>query len=205
MKQIDFTGIVPPHYTGKEIEADAVAELKNENEAAIFYEVVKERLLDINNWHRVAGLISATFQLVDAGGEPVERAPQIGDYVRIDIPGPGSKAGEGYDWVHVEEVKEINDTDIQSIAFRVRPAGNPRGDSTDIAHFYSEGATSTFVVTRQKEKVVAWIIDRNIEPNDHPESLTDKIRNTGVGIGAIGIFSKMQWQRLANGLVERTN
>jgi hypothetical protein len=32
--------------------------------------------------------------------------------------------------------------------------------------------------------------------------LTDKIRDTTIGISAIAGFSKIQWQNLANGLVK---
>lgn len=51
MKQHVFTGIVPAQYTGSEIEAIASVEMKDENEAKTFYEIVKERLLNVNNWH----------------------------------------------------------------------------------------------------------------------------------------------------------
>ncbi len=66
MKSKDYTGIVPAQYTGKEIEADAFNELHDKDKAKIFYVVVKDRLLNVNNWHRLAGIITATFQVVDA-------------------------------------------------------------------------------------------------------------------------------------------
>lgn len=205
MKQQDFTGIVPAQYTGKEIEAEASVELKDVTEAKSFYQVAKDRLLNVNNWHKIAGLISARFQLVDANGKEISRKSQVGEYLRIDIPGPGNKEGDGYDWVCIEELKEVEIGEVQSIGFRVRPGKNPCGTKDETAHFYSEEATSNFIVTREKLKVSAWIIDRNINPNDHAESLMDKIRDTSVGIGAIGLFSKIQWQNLAAGLVEKVD
>lgn len=205
MKHIDLTGIVPSQYTGKEIEADAFVDFKNEDEAKEFYDIAKERLLYVNNWHKTAGIISAKFQLVNINCQEVNRNAAKGDYIRIDIPGPGSKEGEGYDWVLIEELKEMNEADVQSIAFRVRPAGNPSGNKEHIAHFYDSSATSTFIVTREKTKVIAYIIDRNTLPNDDTESLTDKLRHTVVGMAAIGSFSKIQWQNLANGLVLQKN
>ena len=121
------------------------------------------------------------------------------------LPGPGSKEGEGYDWVLIEELREVNKTDVQSVALRVRPAANPFGNQQHIAHFYDDSSTSTFIVTRQKAKVIAWIIDRNTLPNDDTKSLTDKIRHSIVGIAAINSFSKIQWQNLANGLVSKND
>ena len=203
MKQNDFTGIIPAQYTGNEIEALAEVELQNENDAKHFYQIAKERLLNVNNWHAVAGLVSATFQLVDAGGNVAGRKCHKGDYLRIDIPGPGSTEGDGYDWVSVEEVKEVTTENMQSIGFRVRPSQNPLGTKNETAHFYGEESTSNFIVTRENTKISAWIIDRNIKPNVEARSLTDKIRDTSVGISAIGFFSKIQWQNLANGLIKQ--
>ncbi len=91
---------------------------------------------------------------------------------------------------------------MQSTGFRVRPAQNPLTDRNEIAHFYSDESTSCFIVTREGTKISALIIDRNVKPNDDTESLTDKFRHTAIGMGAIGMFSKMQWQSLAEGLVK---
>lgn len=205
MKQKDFTGIIPAQYTGNEIEAQASVDLKDDNEAKIFYEVVKERLLNVNNWHKVAGIICAKFQLIDANGKEIERSAKKGDYLKIDKPGPGGSEGDGFDWVCVEDVKEVTDVVIQSIGFRVRPSQNPLGEKNETAHFYSNEATCNFIVIRESTKISSWTVDRNIKSNKHADSLTDKIRDSAVGIGAIGLFSKAQWQGLAKGLVEKKN
>ena len=201
MEKKDFTGIVPPQYTGKAIEAAATTTLLNKNEALHFYKVAKERLLNVNNWHQIAGMMSARFQVVDASGNEVMRLCKKGDYLKIDIPGPGSTEGEGYDWVSIEELKEVDDALMQSVAFRVRPSENPLGKKNETAHFYDEASTSNFIVTREDTKVSACVIDRNIKPNAAASSLTDKIRDTSVGISALSFFSKIQWQLLANGIV----
>ena len=203
MKHKDFTGIVPAQFTGEEIEAESSVILKDENDAMLFYDAVKERLLYVNNWHKVAGIISAKFQLTDTSGNEVNRNVQQGDYLKIDIPGPGSSEGDGYDWVCVEDVKEVAEGDVQAVGFRVRPSQNPFREKNETAHFYSHEATSNFIVTREGTKIIAWIIDRNIKPNDHSESLTDKIRDTAIGMSAIGMFSKIQWQNLAEGLIKK--
>ncbi len=202
MKQKDYLDIIPEQYTGNETEAGAAVEFNDNNDAVIFYDEAKKRLLNVNKWHELAGLISAGFQVVDKNGKETNRGVQKGDYIKVDIPGPGSKAGDGYDWVMAEELKEVSDSNIQSIGFRVRPIANPLGDKKSIAHFYDDSATSNFIVTREGKKVTTRIIDRNIKPNDDTQSLTDKIRDTAIGISAIAGFSKIQWQNLANGLVK---
>lgn len=198
----DHTGIVPPQQRGKEMTMTAAVELKHAEDAMQFYSVAKQRLLDVNNWHGIAGGVTARFQLVSTEGEEVQRLAQKGDYFKIDIPGPGSKAGDGYDWVKVEELTETDNEDVQSIGLRVRPTDNPFSSSDETAHFYSDDATSNFIVTRENNVINAVIVDRNVEPNSDSSSVTDKLRDAAVGIGAISIFSKIQWQHLVNGIVK---
>ena len=84
MEHTDFTGIAPPQYTGKEIETAFSVELKDDIKAKEFYDVAKKRLLQINNWHHVAGMLSAKFQLTDERGNDIERDAAKGDYIMID-------------------------------------------------------------------------------------------------------------------------
>jgi hypothetical protein len=203
MKRKDDTGIIPPQYTGLEKETDASIELKDIDEAKTFYKVAKDRLLEVNNWHLVGGTISATFQLHDATGVKVNRHAKKNDYLRIEIPGPGNAGGDGYDWVTIEALNEVSEGENESIGFSVRPCKNPFSNKDEIAHFYSEDATSNFIVIREDTKVTASIVDKNLKPNARADSLKDKIRDVAVGIGAIGLFSKIQWQGLADGIVKQ--
>ncbi len=201
MKQKDYLQLIPSQYTGSEIEAEASVEIED-GDPLVFFSVAKERLLNVKNWHKTAGMVSADFQIVDKNGNKLNREIKKGDFMRIDIPGPGSKEGDGHDWVEVEDLKEYSQGNIQSIGFRVRPVSNPLGEKDVIAHFYNDTATSCFILTREGKKFSASIIDSNIKPNDEAVSFTDKIRNTAIGMSAIASFSKIQWQQLANGLVE---
>ena len=205
MKLKDHLGIIPEQYTGQHIETTSSISFENLQEAMSFYQEARNRLLNVNDWHKVAGFVSGQFYLISKNGEKSDRLVEEGDYLKIDIPGPGNNEGEGYDWVQVEELKEINSEEIKSTGFRVRPAKNPKGHKEETAHFYTSEATSTFIVTQIENKVVAEIIDLNLKPNDESESVTDKIRNVAVGVGAIGLFSKVQWKTLADGIVKKKN
>ena len=202
MKHKDVIGIVPAQYKGQEIEVDAIQDLKADSEALRLYDIARKKLLNVNNWSKVAGGITAEFQIVDKDGEEVDREVQQGDYLRIDIPGPGTKEGDGFDWVLVEEIREIHQPPVHSVGFRVRPTENPFGQKKETAHFYAKEATSSFIIFCEKAKIIAWIIDRNLIPNTEQASLADKIRDVTVGAGAIAGFSKVQWQGLADGLVK---
>ncbi len=198
----DYLDLSPEQFTGKEIIAESVFECEDEKTARRFFKTARMRLLNVKNWHQLAGWPSAKFQAVDENGYKVERPVQQGDYLRVDIPGPGSSEGHGYDWAEIEALKELNDSNVESIGFRVRPTAHPHEDPGEVAHFYDKVSTSSFIITREEARITAWIIDRNIKPNDDSHSITGILRNTPVALFAINMFSKAQWQLLANGLVK---
>lgn len=198
----DHTGLTPGNKEGGEINAESSTEFENDAEAKSFFEKAKQRLLSVNDWGKIAGKLSANFQLTDEEGKEVERLVQKNDHFKIDITGIGSIAGSGHDWVRVEDVKEIHNGDVDSVAILVRPDSNPQTPNKNIAHFYSEKSTSTFVVTREKTKVTASILDRNIEANEETGEPLDKLRNAAVGLLAKFGFSKLQWKALTDALVK---
>jgi hypothetical protein len=200
MKQ---NNIIPPNHTGIQTNTESSEELDTEKEAEAFYKKVLQRLLDINNWQDISGKATASFQLTDDAGQAVDRKARKGDHFKIDIPGPGSVTGEGFDWVQIEAIEEHDDQKSQWAAIRVRPATNPLNEKTDVAHFFSEDTTSTFMVKREGKKVIAGVYGRNEKPNTNTETQIDKIRNTAIAAGAITGFSKIQWKSLVNGLVSK--
>ena len=196
-----ISNIIPEQQTGKAIDAESSVELTNESEAKKFFVKVKDRLQNVNQWREYAGNISADFRLVDKAGREVQRQAKKGDYFKIDIPGPGSQSGDGYDWVRIEEVVSTSATGIQSFGFRVRPADNPNKSNSEVAHFYSRESTSSFVIERNRNKITVSIHDRNTKPNTDADGHFDKIRDTVVGTAGVITFSKIQWKNLADGLL----
>lgn len=192
----------PEQRGGVQTNTESCRELASQAEAADFYRQVRGRLLRIAEWHRYAGTGSAEFVLTDGQGSPVSRAPQLNDYLRIDIPGPGTVSGEGYDWVQIEAVEESEETERSFTLIRVRPAPSPVNSRTDVAHFFSGEATSDFMVKREGQTVTAGVYGRNEKPNTAADTLADKARNTAVATGAISGFSKLQWKSLAEGLLK---
>jgi len=192
-------GLVPEHESGIQTNTESSTECSSEAETIKLFEEVKNRLLDVNRWHDLAGAASATFQLTNEKGDPVERSAKTGDHFRIDIPGPGTITGEGDDWVRIEKVQSSHDL----AAILVRPATNPKNERKDIAHFFSEASTSSFIVKRDGNKITAAVYGRNEKPNTNTEKVTDKIRNAAIAAGAISALSKLQWKSLVNGLVKK--
>ncbi|OJV19178.1 MAG: hypothetical protein BGO21_20985 [Dyadobacter sp. 50-39] len=202
MKDKNYTGAVPGQERGDSVTAEASRTLENVIAAKAFFHQAESRLLDVSQWHGLAGEALARFILTDQAGNPVEGTASQGLLIKIDIPGPGSESGRGYDWVTIEEIKRVDSNEMQSTALRVRPVAAPGSGKEEPTHFYDEGSTSTFTVTREHDRVTAAIYDRNINPNTEADSLIDKIRNAITGLVGEKVFSKIQWQALVDGLLK---
>lgn len=197
---------LPKQEEGAEKNIETTEELKNIEEAKELFRAAKNRLLNINLWDKICGKLSAVFQLTDDKGNDIKGDPQVGNYFKIDIPGPGTASGKGYDWVRVEAVEENKNEheDSESILIRVRPADNPSTNDANVAHFFSDKATSNFVVSRIKNVVTAAVYGRNEVPNTTTDKPLDKTRNAVVGTTAIAGFSNPQWKSLANGVLGKS-
>ena len=196
---------VPPQQTGSEMNAVEKIELASEAEAVHFFKTVKQRLLDVNRWTEIAGGVMSDFFLTDSEGNLVQRKATGGDHIKIDIPGPGTQTGGGYDWVTIEEIKAQALNDGEVLSMTVRPAANPLTGSEDTAHFLTEEATSTFQVKRLGHAIYAEEHGRNEVPNTKTQSTVDNIRNTLVGWGAKAGFSYPQWKALVKGILTIDN
>jgi hypothetical protein len=205
MEEKNYTGIIPKQEDGSEISVKSEAETNDLQKAKVLFDLAKNRLLDVNHWQELTGKMLADFQLTDHTGQHVEGPVREGLYYKIDVPGPGSKAGEGYDWTKVEKIDIYSSTDVDSIGIRVRPTSNPTSGDESIAHFYDKDSTSTFTLTRENTKVTAAIYDRNTKTNQNTDKLIDKIRNTAVGAGGIFSFSKIQWKSLTEALIKQAD
>lgn len=188
-------------------------DIKEKEEAGSIEEAMKlymeapGRLLNVNGWNEICGNGSAEFKVTDERGREVEESPKPGYHFKIDIPGPGTRKGDGYDWVVVEAIEEdaSQEEDFEYIIMRVRPSDNPDSPNNEVAHFFSDKSTSNFLVYREKKEVTAAVLGRNEVPNVKDNtSLLDKIRNTLVGIDAAVGFSHPQWKSLVRGLLGKS-
>jgi hypothetical protein len=199
---IENSQAIPPQEEGKQVDIVETIKASNKEEAKLIFRQARQRLFDISTWSQISEGISALFLLTDQHGKEKQGMPARGDHVRIDIPGPGASAGEGYDWVRVEMIDDnpAPEDKTEWTIIKVRPSENP-ATKEGVAHFFDEDATSSFIVKREDDLISAEVHGRNEKPNTSAENLPDKIRNAVVGIGAVAGFAKIQWQKLVKGLL----
>jgi hypothetical protein len=195
---------IPDNYTGKQVDLEKSVTEENLDEASITYNRACKRLLNPPIWHELAGSLSARFILVTPDQVKIKRLIQLNDFLMIDIPGPGSSAGDGYDWVTVENIAQNIDARFEeSFGMILRTSLNPRKPESGNAHFFGRSATSTFIVKRNTNVVVASYHGRNEQPNTDNVNMHDKIRNAVIAAGAISFFSELQWAALLDGFLQK--
>lgn len=194
---------IPRQYVGRETETTEYVTAPDEKAAVSLFQSAMEKLQDINKWHQLCGFLSPAFVLTDYAGEPLEKKPATGDFIRIDIPGPGTKTGRGYDWVRIEKIKHIVlDANQELFFMQVRPSPYPLSGESGIAHFFRDSATSSFMLVREICQVTAAIFGRNEVPNTELSNKLDKIRNEIIGnTGAIGL-NTLQWKSLVSAVLK---
>lgn len=194
---------VPAQKIGSEINASSTETLATLEEALSHFDVVTNRLFDVNKWFDHAKLPISSFKLFDHNCRVADRLAMEGDYIRIDIPGPGTKTGQGYDWVVVEAILEERNTDAAVVSMRVRPSAHPLSSDQHTAHFLTDVASSTFQVKRSGLTIIAEQHGRNELPNRDTAHTLDNLRNTFVGWSSKLGFSYPQWKGLVKGLVKK--
>jgi hypothetical protein len=194
--------IIPDNNSGASSDTTHELVASTAASANALFESVKQKLLDVNNWHKYCGKASAVFQLTDEEGNKVFRPAQLGDHFKIDIPGPGSSTGEGNDWVQIEAIEHTINEETEVLAMRVRPTDNPQNNRKDVAHFFTDEASSTFSVAKQGNKIVAAVNGRNEKPNVKAHKLIDKVRNAVIATTAILGLNKPQWKSLVKALLD---
>jgi hypothetical protein len=194
---------IPKQRLGEYLDVKEERTFATEDEAVAFFLIARKRLLDVNRWSELAGTALSSFKLTNGFGNAVDRYAEVGDYLCIDIPGPGTALGKGYDWVRIEEIAEESEEGMDMISLRARPASNPLlGNNNETAHFLTEQATSTFQIKRIGKHIYAEEHGRNEQANTYTTSTLDNLRNMFVGWAAMMGFSYPQWKALVKGLIE---
>lgn len=200
MDSLENTNAIPPQEKGSKMDTVAERIFTSETAAKNLFQIASDRMLNINKWGELAGLSS--FQLMDQKGNKLNRPAEKGDYVRIDIPGPGTLAGNGYDWVRIEEIYQGENNTDQFLAIKVRPCEYPLSSENATAHFLKGDATSTFIIRRTTNKVYAEEHGRNEVANTTDVNLIDSGRNLLVGFAAKLGLAYPQWKTLVKALIK---
>lgn len=195
---------IPRQEEGTQKDFKAETHFETTEDAEEGFLVAKDRLLHVNNWHHIAEGVSGHFKIKDGHNREVDRAARKGDLIEISIPaGPDHTSGTGNDWVRVEELayEDFPDQNREFVVMTLRPVSDPHKTENTTSHFFDDKATSSFVVERINNKLIANYHGRNEKPNTDGDGIVDTMRNAIVALGAIVGFSEIQWKGLLQGFI----
>lgn len=196
-------GNIPEQYRGKQLDIQEARGFVSQQEAEKAFLRIRIMLMDINRWDEVVGVASAQFIHTNYLGEAIEQVPREGDFIKIDIPGPGTINGEGFDWVRITEIDDRPHEGFFQLT--VHPCSAPMSEDRDQAsHFFKDFASSSFVVKKAGLDVHVYYYGRNEEINLGSDNVIDNVRNGLVGMGAKIGFSYPQWKAFVSGLLENS-
>lgn len=194
---------IPVQQTGRATEFSEEKTYPSASEAHQAFKKAAGKFLNVNQWHAYAGPGSSRFGLYNNEGEPAMGYAEKGALISIDLPFPGSDAGEGLEWVMIEDIDAGGDAGAEEefVVMTVRPVPEPHKTDPEIAHFYKEVSTNTFIVKRIGNILSAIVYGRNETPNNENVNLHDKVRNTIVALSARIGLAGPQWKKLVKGLL----
>lgn len=193
---------VPVQYEGSFHDTETQKNIIVKERLDSRFKILKERFYSINNWNDYSGNDFADFNLYNSVGNYIDRHPRVGDFIRIEIPGPGNVGSKGYDWVRIDEVTSTTDDEKERHLINCRPSASPKGDPKRIEHFYSDRATSTFVIEKGIDYIKVGVYGRNEMPNKNNVGILSTIRNFLVTIGGFLKLTKIEWKTLVGGMLD---
>ncbi|GAB3892687.1 hypothetical protein GCM10028803_05770 [Larkinella knui] len=158
------------------------------------FDRAKEKLFAVDRWSDLSSL-TADFHLYDqAGNRKTTGSPVVGDYIKVDLPGPAPE-----NWV---KVIHIIDEETRA-GFTARPCADPNDKAAETEHFFSDTSTSTFHVEREGLTITACQIGKNERVNNEDaESGNRGAVNTVIAGAGWLFYQKIQWKTLTAYLVE---
>lgn len=194
--------LVPENTFGSKNDCVSFLKCASEDAAIVQYDRCKEALLNVNHWHLLTGGRSAHFNLTDKNGTNIDGLIMLESIIKILMPGPKNKVGGDFDWVQVTKLDEEISGHQSLFILQLQPIRCPRISDKTATHFYTENASNTFILVKQKQKVQLSVHGRNEIPNLKIRGFINKLRNYFVAHGGIFGGSRIQWKTLIEAIIE---
>lgn len=167
----------------------------DEEKAKKAFEKSKAKLFNVNRWSKLPEPTSK-FELHKSNGIAVKsKKPRVGDYIRIELPGPTPE-----NWVKVVQVKENK----SMASFTVSPSEDPRDKDGEIEHFFIKEATSEFKVELLGNTIKGYEIGKKEGINNEGyEAGKRSLINTLIAEGGWAGFQKYQWSKVTDYFVHK--
>lgn len=191
--KIDVQHLLPVNIIGSENNAVSFIDCNSETEAFDRFRRFSQKLTEINGWNQYAGKNPTSFYL-HSKEENKLAVTQLNDLIKIKMPAPENKLGNGFDWVAVNKIENIEEREVKVFLLQMRPHSCAESANGNIAHFYTQEASNTFILAKKNKIIQFSIHGRNEVANTNRVGFLHSLRNFFVAGGGIFGGSKVQWQ-----------
>lgn len=197
----DLSRFIPEQKIGQSNDTFSHLALNDRNDADKLFKEIKNRLLNINQWNEYATLTNARFTLMDSNGNFINRLAAIGDYVKVVFSGMQKLISDSEEHVHIGQIISLKHGGMDVVIMKVYPCADPTDNKQEVAHFFNDEASNTFLLYRTTTHIQLSVHGRNEIPNTGSGRIRKKIRNLIFAVLAVAGISKIQWKSLAHGLL----
>lgn len=164
-----------------------------EAEAEAAFSVLKEKLLNVDEWNAHAML--SAFKLFDEDGrELAGEKIAAGRFLRIALTGTMK-----YDWVRVEK---IHDAAPAELIITVRPTFDPTAGTVDrsvVSHFFTDESRNNFCLLRKTNMVGLYVVGLDEKMNAGETSgALETARNAAVNLGSYLGVQRGEWEKFCH-------
>ena len=196
--------LIPKHKKGN--SRDTISFITVDSGVALSnFTLIKQRLLNVNNWSEFCTKTPVKFEIHDSSGNFRDRYVKLNDSVKIQIsiPSISNRISDLVtDWVVVNRVEEKDNEDTSLFLIQLVPVDCPENNKEEVKHFYENCASNTFILFRNKEIISLSIHGRNESLNLKTNSKLKLIRNFLVAnLGYLGI-DNLLWFDFANKILK---
>ena len=199
--KIDIQHLLPANKKGSKNNAAAFIICDSEAKALQKFSELSEKLLRINEWKIYARKNPTEFYLHQKENQKSAIA-QVKDFVKIRMPAPKNQSGKGFDWVIVNDIRSLDEPQKKILLLQMRPHSCPISSKRNVAHFYTDAASNTFILAQKDKTIQLSIHGRNEVPNTKKLGFINSMRNFFVANGGIFGGSKVQWQDFADEFIK---
>ena len=127
----------------------------NTGDAAALFIEAKERLLDVDSWHKRAGCSQVCFRLYDTAGHPQQRPARHGDLVLTEHNEPGPRDDGSLVWMRISAIiyDDYPDEQREAIRMELMPATDPRYADV-VSDAMLQGLTASCLIIERKGSIL---------------------------------------------------
>ncbi len=187
---------VPSQLKGGSHDTETKKILDNSELLNSEFQRIQKKFLDINSWSEYFEKGLPKFELHNSDGTPIQRSPQIGDYIKILL---NTHSPKNYIWVRIDM---IDYTNPDSLMIQIRPSTVPGQQFAGrIIHFFSSTSTSTFILSKGKDYIKAAVYGRNETANSNANFI-NSIKNIFISLSSKLGSSKINWKNFTDGILK---